>query len=275
MKKNFAYFTAGEFAKLHQLNKRTLHYYDSVGIFSPQHKGENGYRYYTYSQSIELENILALRELDMSIEEIKSYLQNPNSVDFQNIASKKINEIDKTISHLKNLKSALVQKSKNLTLCDEIYDGKIQLTHLGDEYLLMTPLSLSFETNSILLDNTKPIMDHLRNAWEFSEYKKGCGSYISLERIQSSNFSEYDGIFTKVDKKRKELYLKPKGIYIQGFCIGDWSKLPNLYKNIFKFANENNLYLSGYAFEYGLNEFAISNENEYVTQVEILCKKSR
>ncbi|WP_286312032.1 MerR family transcriptional regulator [Romboutsia ilealis] len=74
MKENLIYFTAGEFAKLHHINKRTLHYYDSVGIFSPKHKGENGYRYYTYSQSIDLENILALRELNMSIEEIQNYI---------------------------------------------------------------------------------------------------------------------------------------------------------------------------------------------------------
>ena len=62
------YFTAGQFARLHQLNKRTLHYYDDIGLFSPAYKGENGYRYYTYQQSAQLENILAMRQLNMSIE---------------------------------------------------------------------------------------------------------------------------------------------------------------------------------------------------------------
>ena len=33
--------TANEFAKLHNVNKRTLHYYDEIGLFSPAHKGEN------------------------------------------------------------------------------------------------------------------------------------------------------------------------------------------------------------------------------------------
>ena len=44
------YFTAGQFARLHQLNKRTLHYYDDIGLFSPAYKGENGYRYYTINR---------------------------------------------------------------------------------------------------------------------------------------------------------------------------------------------------------------------------------
>ncbi len=28
-------FTTGEFAKLNGINKRTLHYYDEIGLFSP------------------------------------------------------------------------------------------------------------------------------------------------------------------------------------------------------------------------------------------------
>lgn len=75
-------FTTGQFARLHHLNKRTLHYYDEIGLFSPAFKGENDYRYYTWQQSADLENILALRELHMSIDEIRSYLHSPNAQSF-------------------------------------------------------------------------------------------------------------------------------------------------------------------------------------------------
>ena len=57
MFQNSILFTAGQFARLHHLNKRTLHYYDDIGLFSPAYKGKNGYRYYTYQQSAELESI--------------------------------------------------------------------------------------------------------------------------------------------------------------------------------------------------------------------------
>lgn len=43
-------FQTGEFAKLCGVNKRTLHYYDEQGIFSPDHVGENHYRYYSARQ---------------------------------------------------------------------------------------------------------------------------------------------------------------------------------------------------------------------------------
>ena len=38
MKKSTKLLTTAEFAKLHDVNKRTLHYYDSIGLFSPAEK---------------------------------------------------------------------------------------------------------------------------------------------------------------------------------------------------------------------------------------------
>jgi len=75
MKKDFTHLTINEFAKLHNVNKRTLHYYDLVGLFSPRHKGENNYRYYEALQSIDFEYIRMFKELNMSIEEIKNYIK--------------------------------------------------------------------------------------------------------------------------------------------------------------------------------------------------------
>ncbi|MGL5675301.1 MAG: MerR family transcriptional regulator [Cellulosilyticaceae bacterium] len=271
MKDNFAYFTTNEFAKLHHLNKRTLHYYDEIGLFSPKHKGDNGYRYYTFEQSMELENILALRELGMSILEIKDYTQNPNPSDFLKLAHQKIEEIDTTIAKLKKLKAVFVEKQDMLHLCSASYDTKIEMVDLKDEYLLLTPLPLHFQSEDALIQNTRPIMEHLRTAWEFCTYKKSCGSFISLDKVQAGEFAAYDGIFTVMDTKNKTLYRKPKGTYLRGFCLGDWDKIPDLYQKMFAFAEQHGLQLTDYAFERGLNEFMISKMEDYITQIEIRC----
>ena len=52
MKKPFYRLTTAQFAKLHEVNKRTLHYYDEIGLFSPREKGENGYRYYDLHKAL-------------------------------------------------------------------------------------------------------------------------------------------------------------------------------------------------------------------------------
>ena len=82
MKKEMIKLTTAQFARLHHVNKRTLHYYDNIGLFSPAHKGENGYRYYDYTQSIEFEFIRMLKEINLSISEIQKLVHSFNTEDF-------------------------------------------------------------------------------------------------------------------------------------------------------------------------------------------------
>lgn len=271
MQQEFLYFTAGQFAALHHLKKRTLHYYDDIGLFSPVHKGENGYRYYTFQQSAELENILALRELGMSIEEIKNYVCQPNANHFQDFADQKIREIEEQIQRLNTIKRHLQKKSDILAFCDQIYDGKMEVRTFPKRAIVLTPMKLDFVNPSTMAQ----IMEHLQTAWEYNACKIGCGSYIALEKVVTNDFSIYDGLFTPVGPTKCNKYLSfmPAGSYLCGYCIGDWRKLPSFYQNMFTYAKEQNLELSGDCYEIGLNEFAISNMEEYVTQVEIPCKR--
>ena len=172
------YFTAGQFARLHQLNKRTLHYYDDIGLFSPAYKGENGYRYYTYQQSAQLENILAMRQLNMSIEEISSYLKHPNPQDFLEISQNKIQAIDQQIQQLQVLKQVFEQRQQSLVRSEQIHDGQIEVEQFDAHHYLLTPMPV--EDNP--MRNMQQIMQHLQSSWEHSSYKAGCGSYISLEK---------------------------------------------------------------------------------------------
>ena len=42
-------FTVGELAKLHNLSKQTLIFYDKIGLFKPKIiDSNNNYRYYTF-----------------------------------------------------------------------------------------------------------------------------------------------------------------------------------------------------------------------------------
>ncbi len=63
----------------------------------------------------------------------------------------------------------------------------------------MTKLPLNFETTSSFFYNSNAIMEHLKASWKFSNYKKSCGSYISLEKIKNKKFEEYDGVFTRIE----------------------------------------------------------------------------
>lgn len=209
MFQNSILFTAGQFARLHHLNKRTLHYYDDIGLFSPAYKGKNGYRYYTYRQSAELESILALRELNMSIGEIKEYLNKPTAQGFISLSEKKIGEIEDTIRNLENLQNVLKKKQDMLRLCMEVEDGQIDLINCEEEYVFITPLSSEAQQGEFV--DMPTLLEHLQKTWDLSKYKTSCGSILSVEKIRQGEFEIYDGLYTQLESpvRVEGFYRKP------------------------------------------------------------------
>lgn len=262
--------TVSQFAKLHNVNKRTLHYYDEIGIFSPDYKGDNGYRYYDYMQGVDFEYIKMLKELNMGLDEIKKYIDNPNEEDFKKIAEVKIKEIDQEIMTLNRRREVLEDKLNKLNKCDEVRKkNSIKVIDCEEQKFFYTPFK--FED-----DDLKQLISHIKDVWTVDEYCKGIGSFVSVEKIQRGEFEEYDGLFIEMldDIDSKNTIIKLKGKYICAYHMGDWDTLPDFYGEIVKYAEENNLTLVGYSFEIGMNDFAISDMGDYITQIMIRVEEN-
>jgi len=66
----------GEFSKVGQVSVKTLRYYDTVGLLKPIHVDPTSrYRYYSFEMLPKLNRILALKELGLSLEQIKRLLE--------------------------------------------------------------------------------------------------------------------------------------------------------------------------------------------------------
>jgi DNA-binding transcriptional MerR regulator len=68
----------GELAKQTGLTVRTLHHYDQIGLFSPSEVTDSGHRIYTEADIAKLQQILSLKQLGFTLEEIKETIENPN-----------------------------------------------------------------------------------------------------------------------------------------------------------------------------------------------------
>jgi DNA-binding transcriptional MerR regulator len=64
-------YTVKQLSTLAGVSARTLHYYDEIGLLTPEAVGANGYRYYGEVSVLRLQQILFYRELDLPLEEIK------------------------------------------------------------------------------------------------------------------------------------------------------------------------------------------------------------
>ena len=115
MDKKSKLLTIGQFAALHGINKKTLMWYDEIGLFKPAAiNPENGYRCYNYHQSPILETILLLRELDVSIVEIQAFMKNRSAENLKQLLDEKIASLDLQIIHLQAVRKTLCNHYQNM-----------------------------------------------------------------------------------------------------------------------------------------------------------------
>ena len=68
-------FRIGIFSKLSQVSVKTLRYYDGLDLLKPARVDKfSGYRYYSASQLARLNQILALKDMGLSLEQITTFL---------------------------------------------------------------------------------------------------------------------------------------------------------------------------------------------------------
>jgi DNA-binding transcriptional MerR regulator len=70
----FEALQVGELSKRTGLTVRTLHHYDEIGLLRPSSHSESGYRLYTAADIARLQQVLSLRQLGFSLEEIRNCL---------------------------------------------------------------------------------------------------------------------------------------------------------------------------------------------------------
>ncbi len=72
--------TIGEFARLGGVSVRTLHHYEEVGLPTPHSvNARNGYRTYSAHQLPRLHRIIALKELGLSLAQLRPLIEDMSS----------------------------------------------------------------------------------------------------------------------------------------------------------------------------------------------------
>jgi DNA-binding transcriptional MerR regulator len=66
------YYTSGQFAKMAHISVRTVRYYDKQNILKPSKINESGARFYSDEDFVRLQQILLLKYLGFSLEDIRS-----------------------------------------------------------------------------------------------------------------------------------------------------------------------------------------------------------
>ena len=270
------FFSIGEISKLFDINKKTLRYYDEIGLFKPSFVNkDNNYRYYTLDQFQYLETIKYLKELGLSLDKIKYNLTNLNSEDVINSLEEQNNIIDAKISELQLIKQKINKKI-------------IQIKDSTRNDLLETIREVDFnERQAVRLRHSiktgYDIEFSLRKLIKMSDNKIFLtyglvGVSISRDDLIDMKYDEYKSIFIMIEEEKYDkslIKIFPKGTYV---CIrfrGVHKDAPPYYEKLINYINKQGYEIIDDSLEMELTDPSLSlTDEEVIMELQILVKKS-
>ena len=143
-------YKIGEFSKLSKTTIKTLRYYEKEKLLMPAFIDQNtGYRYYETKQLIELSKIMSLRQVGLSIKDIKIVL---DGYDRKKILEKRKKEIE----------DALLLYNSELSKINYLLKGDNMNNEIILKELPACILVNDVKQNFIKINSTKKLNENLR-----------------------------------------------------------------------------------------------------------------
>lgn len=267
------YFSTGEFAKLCNVNKKTLFYYDEIGLFKPEIVKENGYRYYSVYQLEVFDIIHTLRDLGVPLKQIKSFIDERNPKSVVKFFEYKTGEIENEIKQLRRKQEIMSNKIKIIKEAEKIRDNidNLSIEEQDEEYLV---LSKNIDKSKFPYDS-EVYANHLNYCYNQDLYiGYPLGFIKTIDDLYSENDYAYTYYYTKVNKNDGENIIKKlKGKYLVGYLNGSYIDIPGLYKKMLDYVKTHNLELIGHSYEEELiNLIAVKDMNDYIIKVSMQIK---
>lgn len=262
------YFLINEVAQIHNMSKKTLLYYDKVGIFVP-HKidEETGYRYYIREQFPYLKQIIYLKKLGFSLDEIKELLDNRHFDTLLGKLKTRLQEVDLEIENL-------IEVKKDLDYLIDFYE-QIQFI---DERDLYKPGIKLFNTRRVMYEwceeenSSEGVMlayrKMLRTLMDLGVFSQMAYGTICQEPVDfDGNYYDKIGSFISlplsfglenelIQERGKYAYMYKKGGYYDEESVAillDWIK-------------DNGYTAIGNIYDYSLIDYTFTNSDEEMIQ---------
>ncbi|QDR79387.1 MerR HTH family regulatory protein [Sporomusa termitida] len=262
-------FTTGQFAAMYGINKRTLMYYDSIGLFKPAVVKENGYRYYTIAQTTLFDAIQLLRKLRVPLAEIKKQLTHYTPQSLLEFLHNQNQRLTEEISELLWLQKVVRNKIGTMEAKLTIDPAKIEILELPPQAIVVSESIAGMAVEKAM----KTLTDFMYDCYHTHSYSGYPGGYmLAAGHLQQRNsspnaFSQITHCFYTIDEKKAQSInctYKPGGRYLVGYYKGDWPQIQQALQQLTDYAAVHRLTFTGHGYiENTLDDIATSVEPFY------------
>ena len=263
-------FTSGEFARLCNIRKDTLFYYDETGLLKPEITRDNGYRYYSANQLYLFDIIAMLKECGTPLKEIREYITSREPASFLAL----MEENDKLLSaELERLMHIHRLMRNTITLTKHALQTEYNVPFLKacpEEYFIAMPFSKEYEDHERNQSETvKALLEYLEANLLGEEYP--LGSIILKENLCCNSYEE-DFYCSKLSAPIQNplLFVKPAGTYAMLNHKGSYETLCHSYSVLKDYIKKTGLQITGNSYEHELlNYLATGESDNYVIEISI------
>lgn len=275
MKNN--YFSISETAKLSNVTRQTLIYYDKKGILKPALIDENKYRYYTMSQIDTLKIINMLKIFGTPLKTIKKYIDNKDKEGLLNLLEDLKTKMELRIREARSYVDMIEYKKKILQKSIEIIDADSIFLEMKDPISVYCGKSLTYGGQNGF--------DHFNRAYELEkELQKhgivglGLDSIVKKELITRDYNDQISYFCVPLNPEISELKITtiPGGLYVSAYNKGVYSTSKETYLRLIDYIENNDLIIDGDSFEVSMtNSFTEIDVDNYLLKISIKVKKEK
>ena len=268
-----AIFSIGETAKIHHISKQTLIFYDKKGLLKPYEvNSETGYRYYSLDEFAVLDIIIFLKDIGVSLDDIKMYLSNRNIEKVEEFLNEQRNVVNEKIEKLKAVRTKI---DSALSVYEDYKDYENKkgpfIKEKKEEHYLFLPVKEPYDDAQIDL-SLKKLLLFVEQQDYLADYSMG--TVVKKDDLKKGDLRN-TGTFIIINKALRSKYYRkmPKGSYATIYHYGAYENLKDSYDKLLSFIKTKGYIIDGDAFEYLIFDiFVVQNKKDFVTELSIKIK---
>ncbi len=265
-------FHTGEFARMVGVNKKTLHYYDAQGIFCPDSVAPNGYRCYSSRQLYAFQLIRTLRELGLSLEEIRSYLARRSPQGLTTLLKSQQQWLEGELRRYRRMQRMVKNNIAMLEQAMQVPCGIVTL-----EEWPRSRIVVSEKVRSLPFAEHDTFIQRYINECREKELDDGYppGAMVAREDFSLGREQDISYYFIRTDRPERAIPAKyqgsrPAGRYAVLYQQGDYMDTREAYAKLRRFLGENQLQPGAYSYEeYIIEDMCSDHPEDYVTRIAV------
>jgi DNA-binding transcriptional MerR regulator len=256
-----------EFSKLSEVSRKTLIYYDRIGLFKPVFVADNGYRYYSRGQLDTIGVIHIFKEAGMSLEQIQEHLGHRSPASTLQLLRKQEENLQLQIAKLTQAKQMIIRRAENIEQSMHLDIRRMHVIWQPKTQLLLSRRVCSSK-NELLEELWEDFRVRLNE--EHAPLGYPIGVIIPKDDLLKKDGNMISHLYSYMTTQHHKQKYRPEGFYLVSYARADYGDTKKIYPQIFDYIERKQYVIKGNAYEdYMQDELVLQHAEDYLVRVMV------